>query len=129
MTDACSGTIDNVYDSTPTDRLFRPGWSTFPALQAADTANQPGHAPTTAPVLVIQGTADNLIPEVDTTRLVTDGLCDAQSDIVRYVTIPGAGHEGALDNGQPVILRWIASRLAGQVPTDTCPRDPGPELG
>ena len=129
MTTSCSGAVDAAYDGTPTDQLFRAGWTTDPALRAADAANQPGQAPTSAPVLVVQGTADNLIPYASTTRLVTDSLCDHQNDVVRYVTVPGAGHAGALNVGQPVILRWMAARVAGQVPTDTCPRFPGPALG
>jgi pimeloyl-ACP methyl ester carboxylesterase len=129
MTTACSGAVDTAYDGTPTDRLFRTEWSTTPSLRAADLANQPGHAPTATPVLVVQGTADNLVPYASTTRLVTDSLCDTQHDLVRYVAVPGAGHLGALDVDQPVILRWIAARVAGQVPTDTCPRSLEPALG
>jgi pimeloyl-ACP methyl ester carboxylesterase len=129
MTTACSGAVDAAYDGTPTDRLFRAGWSANPALHAADVANQPGHAPTAAPLLVVQGTADNLVPYASTTRLVTDSLCGQQNDVVRLVVVPGAGHQGALQLGQPVILQWMAERLAGQVPTDTCPRSPEPTLG
>jgi pimeloyl-ACP methyl ester carboxylesterase len=125
---SCSGAVDAAYDGTPTDQLFQPGWSTNPALRAADVANQPGHAPTSAPLLVVQGTADNLVPYASTTRLVTASLC-GQSDVVRYVTVPGAGHQGALELGQPAILRWMAARVAGQVPPDSCPRSPEPALG
>ena len=129
MTTSCSGAVDAAYDGTATDRLFRADWSTDPALYAADLANQPGHASTTAPLLVIQGTDDDLVSYASTSRLVIDDLCGRQDDVVRYVPVPGAGHLGALDLGQPVILQWMAARLSGQDPTDTCPRSPGPALG
>ncbi len=129
LTTSCSGTIDAAYDGTPADRLFRTEWSTDPALHAADVANQPGQAPTTAPMLVVQGTADNLVPYTSTTRLVTDSLCGEQNDRVRYLTVPGAGHQGALESAQPVILQWIGERVAGQEPIDTCPPSPLAPLG
>lgn len=122
MTTSCSGAVGAVYDATPADRLFRPGWSTDPGLRMAEVANQPGHAPTTAPVLVVQGTADDLTTYGTTTRLVTGSLCRDEDDIVRYVTIAGAGHQGALLAGQATILQWMTDRLAGRAPTDSCPR-------
>ncbi len=129
MAASCSGAVDAAYDGTATDHLFQAGWSTYPALRAADVTNQPGHAPTSAPLLVVQGTADNLVPYASTTRLVTDSLCGRQNDVVRYVAVAGAGHQGALEMSQPVILRWMAARVAGQVPPDSCPRSPERSLG
>lgn len=117
---SCAGAVGEAYDSAPTKLLFRSGWSASPGLRADDVANQPGQAPTFAPVMVVQGIDDSLIPYAATTRLVDDSLCRAQHDTVRYVPIAGASHSGALQEGEPAILLWIASRMAGGAEVDTC---------
>jgi pimeloyl-ACP methyl ester carboxylesterase len=118
---ACSGTVGAVYDAIPTDLLFRPGWSRIPAVSAADALNQPGNAPISAPVLVVQGTRDSLVPYRTTTSLVDDTLCRDQHDEVRYAPIKGASHSGALLSGQSTIERWIVERVHRQAPANTCP--------
>jgi alpha-beta hydrolase superfamily lysophospholipase len=120
MNSACSGAVTSAYDGTPTDLIFRPGWSTNPAVRAEDAANEPGHAPISAPVLVVQGTADSLIPYAATTSLVTDALCHNQHDAVRYVPISGASHDGALVAGGPIIVQWISKQLTGTTAPGTC---------
>ena len=80
---ACSSAVGSVYDAVPTDLLFRPGWSRIPAVSADDSANQPGNAPISAPVLVVQGTRDSLVPYGATTALVDATLCRDQHDAVR----------------------------------------------
>jgi pimeloyl-ACP methyl ester carboxylesterase len=121
MASACSDAVAAAFDGAPADLLFRPGWSGNPVVRADDAANQPGRSPISAPVLVVQGTADVLIPYADTTSLVTDGLCRGQHDTVRYVSITGAGHDGALQDGQTIITQWITRRMAGSPATDSCP--------
>ena len=64
---ACSSTVGSVYDAVPTDLLFRPGWSQIPSVSADDSTNQPGNSPISAPVLVVQGTRDSLVPYGATT--------------------------------------------------------------
>jgi pimeloyl-ACP methyl ester carboxylesterase len=119
---ACSSTVSAVYDPVPTDLLFRPGWSRIPAVRADDSVNQPGNAPISAPVLVVQGSRDSLVPYDTTTALVDDTLCRGQHDDVRYVPIEGASHSGALLSGQSTIEQWIADRVHRRTPTDTCAR-------
>jgi pimeloyl-ACP methyl ester carboxylesterase len=118
---ACAGAVVTAYDGMPTDRIFKPGWSTNPAVSGDDAANEPGQSPISAPVLVVQGTDDSLIPYATTTHLVDDTLCGEQHDTVRYVPVAGAGHDGALVEGTPIIVPWIAGRLSGTAATDTCP--------
>jgi len=118
----CSGAVSAAYDAIPTDRLLRPGWSNVPSLRAEITANQPGQAPVSAPVLVVQGTDDTLVPTAVTTRLVETVLCRGQHDSVRYVQISGAGHAGALADGESVVVPWIAGRLDRLPAPSTCSR-------
>lgn len=120
MSSGCVNAVATAYDSLSTARIFRPGWSSDPAVVADDTVNQPGHAPIFAPVLVVQGTDDQLIPYRSTTRLVKDSLCGDQHDTVDYVPEPHASHSGALTQGASTILGWVEARLAGRPATDWC---------
>ena len=117
---SCAGAVGAALDSTPTRFLFRSNWSTDRAVRADNDVNEPGRAPSFAPVLVVQGVDDSLVPYRTTTTLVDDWLCRAQHDTVTYAPIPGASHSGALQEGGPVILDWIWSRLAGRPDVDSC---------
>ncbi len=117
---SCAGTVGAAFDSTPTRLLFRSGWSANPGVRADNDVNEPGRTPIFAPVMVVQGTADSLVPYQTTTGLVDRSLCRAEHDTVRYVPIPGASHSGALQEGAAAILLWISSRVAGGAEVDTC---------
>jgi pimeloyl-ACP methyl ester carboxylesterase len=120
ISSGCVNAVASTYDSLSTARIFQPGWSSDPAVVADDTVNQPGHAPIFAPVLVVQGTDDQLIPYRSTTRLVQDSLCGHQHDTVDYAPVPDASHSGALTQGASTILGWVEARLAGRPATDWC---------
>ncbi len=96
------------------------GGASNPVVSGDDAANEPGQSPISAPVLVVQGTDDSLIPYATTTGLVTHTLCHDQHDTVRYVPVAGASHDGALVDGASIIVPWIARRLSGTAATDTC---------
>jgi len=116
----CADAVAAAYDTLPASALFRPGWSADPAVRADDAANRPGQAPILAPVLVVQGTSDNLIPVRSTTRLVEDSLCRDQHDSVDYVTLGGASHTGALARAVSPVVSWVSARLAGTPDTRGC---------
>lgn len=116
----CSDMVIDTYADVSTNRIFRSGWKDNTAVQARSIQNDPGLAPTVAPVLIVQGTADELIPYATTTTLVDQRLCGAQHDTVEYDVVRGAGHGNVVGTAQPDVLQWIAARLAGQTAPDTC---------
>jgi pimeloyl-ACP methyl ester carboxylesterase len=120
ITSACSAAVGAVYDTTPTKNLFRAGWSANPMVRADDAVNQPEHSPISAPVMVVQGTNDSLVPYGTTTKLVDDNLCHSEHDTVRYVPIAGASHSGALQDGASAILGWVSLRMAGAPEGNSC---------
>jgi pimeloyl-ACP methyl ester carboxylesterase len=120
ITASCAGPVGDVFDSVPTRLLFRPGWDSNQALRTDDATNQPGHTPIFAPVMVIQGTDDSLVPYKTTTRLVDGSLCGSEHDTVHYVPIAGATHSGALQQAGPTVLHWIELRLTGRAEVDSC---------
>ncbi|MGO8872760.1 MAG: hypothetical protein ACLQPH_15410 [Acidimicrobiales bacterium] len=71
---------------------------------------------------MVQGTADTVVAYRDTTGFVTGTLCRDQHDTVAFEPVPGAGHTGVVSVATPLVLCWIASRLAGTVAPTSCAR-------
>lgn len=116
----CIDQATDTYAGVPTDQIFLPGWKDNPLVLAHLTENEPGMAPTSAPILVVQGTDDALIPYATTTALVTGRLCRTQHDTVEYMAFQGANHGTVVGVAQSDVLAWIAARFAGQGAPDTC---------
>ena len=81
--------------------------------------NSPGGARAGAPVFLAQDTADQVVPERSTNRLVRH-LC-GQGDTVDYKVYPGLSHTVIGYQSAPDALAWMQSILAGDTPPDTCP--------
>ena len=126
VTNSCVDGVASLYDAVPPAHFFLPRWEQDPAVQAANRANSPGTAPTPAPILVVQGTADEVVPFHRTTSFVDDDLCRSQYDEVDYVAVQGAGHSQALDVSSSTVTRWIRARFSGGPVADSCTK---PGLG
>ena len=126
VSSSCVDGVASLYDAVSPTRFFLPGWQEQPAIQAANQANRPGGSPTSAPILVVQGTADEVVPFGQTTDFVGRRLCRSQYDSVDYVTEQGVTHTQVLDLSTTVINRWIRARFSGATTVDSCTR---PGLG
>ena len=126
VSSSCVNGVASLYDAVSPGRFFVPGWQQQPAVRTANQANRPGRAPTSAPILVVQGTADEVVPYRQTTSFVSGRLCRSEYDTVDYVTETGVGHSQALDLSTAVINRWIRARFDGATSVDSCTR---PGLG
>lgn len=71
-----------------------------------------------APALIIQGGADDIVRPDVTTQFVR-GACGAGANI-KYVTLRGKGHSGAMEAGRKQAVSWLAERLAGQPARGNC---------
>jgi alpha-beta hydrolase superfamily lysophospholipase len=71
-----------------------------------------------APALIIQGGADDIVKPEVTTQFVR-GACGAGANI-RYVTLKGKGHSGAMEAGHGQAVSWLAERLAGMPARGNC---------
>lgn len=123
---SCINGVASLYDAVAPTRFFLPGWQQDPAVRAANQANRPGGAPTSAPILVVQGTADEVVPYAQTTAFVADRLCRDQYDTVDYLVEHDDGHSQVLDSAATGIDRWISARFTGGPMSDSCVR---PGLG
>jgi len=123
---SCVDGVASLFDAVAPSRFFLPGWERDPAVQAANQANRPGGSPTSAPILIVQGTADEVVPYDQTTNFVGKRLCRNQYDTVDYVAEHGVGHSQVLDLSTAMINSWIHARFTGSAVVDSCTR---PGLG
>ncbi|HJR94686.1 MAG TPA: alpha/beta fold hydrolase, partial [Gaiellaceae bacterium] len=97
--------------------LREPPWEIEPWKTILAT-NKPGGARTGAPLLILQGGADKIVPAAETARL-TDRLC-AQGETVELRVLPGVGHLRTSIEAVPEVVPWIADRFARRAATTTC---------
>ena len=80
--------------------------------------NTPGNAPTAAPILIVQGTADTIVAPEVTERLLHK-LC-AKGETVELRLYPGVGHLATGHEAAPAVLQWINDRFAAKPPPTSC---------
>ena len=82
--------------------------------------NSPGAVPIVAPVLIAQGTVDDVVrPQI--TATYAGGLC-AQGTAVTYLSVPDEGHVRVAFNTAKDAVAWMADRFAGKPAPDECVR-------
>ena len=94
------------------DPFTVPGWSTL--LKENDPENFTSAS--AAPLLIIQGGADEQIP-VASTQLLAQHLCGVGQDLERWI-YPGQSHAGVIGPSAPDMIHWMADRFAGQADPD-----------
>jgi len=82
-------------------------------------ANTPGNYSSDAPVLLVHGQADDIVPPQASERLLRR-LCShgTPTKLSRY---PDADHFSVNQDARPEALQWMADRLAGVPAADGCP--------
>lgn len=80
--------------------------------------NSPGNVRAEAPILLLQGQADMIVP-ILLTNVLYDRLCDVGSQ-VDYRVFEGFGHNESTKENMPLLMEWTAARFAGDPATTTC---------
>jgi pimeloyl-ACP methyl ester carboxylesterase len=70
----------------------------------------PGQKPSSAPILLVQGNADEAVPYFFTAGPLFTQL-DAYSQPVEYIELDGATHDGAVFQSTTLVADWIAARF------------------
>lgn len=120
----CESDVQVAYSSLPAGSVFTRGFSTIAVLQTHLHQNDPGGVPTKAPLLVFQGTADELIPAAIAEDFVPNQLCAVDHDTVQLDLFTGASHGGVLQAAHDQVLTWIADRFVGTMPPSSCGASP-----
>jgi alpha-beta hydrolase superfamily lysophospholipase len=87
-------------------------------LDAYLAGNVVGNQPATAPVLILQGSADPLV-EAAVTAQAVDRYCAAGAT-VELRTYTGADHLSVVDQSTSDALSWLRDRFAGAPPASSC---------
>jgi fermentation-respiration switch protein FrsA (DUF1100 family) len=87
--------------------------------RSALARNDPGRAPTPAPVLVYHGSRDQFIP-LGRSRELLARICDAGTR-GRLKTYAGEDHQTLIGSAGDYVTAWLADRFAGKSSRDGCP--------
>ncbi len=99
--------------------IFQPDAPTNPVVVAHARLNDPGRVRTPAPMLVVQGTADMVVPPALTDSYVGSMACPV-GDRIDYVHMTGATHGSVVQVDLATVEQWIADRLHGTEAPTTC---------
>jgi acetyl esterase/lipase len=121
--------IESIFDILVRRRSGRPLEQRFLTVQDVTkiepwrsllARNTPGPLPSSIPVFLSQGTADNLVPARVTTAFMRR-LC-SQGSPVRMITIPGATHGFIARDSASDAVAWMADRFSGLPAPNDCGR-------
>jgi predicted esterase len=87
-----------------------PAYARRPAVQTFARRNQPGHARSAAPILLVTGAKDALIVQASVDRLARD--LEAVGDSVTYRVHANDDHNTIVEAATPEIDRWVTERFA-----------------
>jgi pimeloyl-ACP methyl ester carboxylesterase len=121
VTEHCDNGLVAALKGVQASSLFLPGANADQAFAARARLNDPGQVRTQAPMLVVQGTADNQVPAPLTDLYVSNSACPI-GDVIDYVHYPGAGHDQVPFEAVPRIVSWSEARLRGGTAPSTCGR-------
>jgi hypothetical protein len=127
LSKGCSDYIAKETNGYPLAEIVKADPFTVPAWKKLLVANDPGNftTPSSAPLLIIQGGADEQIPVV-TTQLLKNHECSIGQDVERWV-YPGQSHAGVIPVSMGDMVHWIADRFSGA--TDPDPYQPTGQTG
>lgn len=120
----CLTTI-NVFAALPEtillgqDFLTAKPWEVEP-WERIMKVNTPGEAPIPAPLLLLNGSKDQLV-HPDLTRRLARREC-RHGYPVAFNLVPGADHGPTGHDAAPEVERWLAARFAGEPASDICKR-------
>ncbi len=115
---ACATEVVDSYASIP-GTAFAIDPRTTPPYDEIIVANTAGHVRTRAPVLLVHGAGDTLVP-VGLSQQFLPMLCAVGTD-AELRTYVGATHGSVVTEAQPDVLAWVAARRAGEAAPSGCP--------
>jgi len=118
LSKGCADYIAKETNGYPLAEIVKADPFTVPAWKKLLVANDPGNftTPSSSPLLIIQGGADEQIPVV-TTQLLKNHECSIGQDVERWV-YPGQSHAGVIPVSMGDMVHWIADRFSGVADPD-----------
>lgn len=119
----CQGEIGSRFRNVPLSDVLRAAPAEVVGWAEAIEENSPGRNRIPAPVLLLHGSADQVVP-AEVSRRLLERLCDLDTQSQRRL-YSGVDHFRVLDSGADHILQFLedraAGRMLGELPgADTC---------
>lgn len=114
----CTESLFAAANRTTFDQLVQPGALAAPQWAAALAANEPGQVRTAAPILIVHGDRDEIIP-VETSETLRVKLCALGNRVQRNV-YAGQDHTGAALGSLLDVSAWILDRFANRPAATGC---------
>jgi pimeloyl-ACP methyl ester carboxylesterase len=114
----CSDDIVDYFAQQSPPQVLAQDPLSVPAIATLLRAGRAGLVPTAAPLFVIQGDKDVLVPKPITDQYVQRAC--AVGDHVLYRVYPGQDHVGARDVSVRDVVAWMADRVAGTPAPSNC---------
>ncbi|MFC7275328.1 alpha/beta fold hydrolase [Paractinoplanes rhizophilus] len=108
LTSGCLNEILASYQSLTASQLLVGGALPASVVAKLTSYDEPGQTTTTAPVLLVQGTADTTIP-VELTRDMLFPLLDSYAPPVTYYEVPNGTHDSAVTSSAGYVATWLAA--------------------
>ena len=116
----CNAEVFRAFSADPLNTLLTPGGLSTGAWAAAVAANEPGRVRIAAPVLIVHGDRDEVIPVATSAKLLST-MCSTKTRVQRKI-YPGQDHSGAAVASFFDVSVWLTARFAGLVAPTSCRR-------
>jgi pimeloyl-ACP methyl ester carboxylesterase len=111
LTSGCLNEILDEYASLTAEQLLVGGALTPATIAELVQYDNPAQSSPTAPILIVQGTADDAVPWQITAGPLMDELT-AYAQPVQLVLLDGASHDDSVIQSTGLVADWIAGRFA-----------------
>jgi pimeloyl-ACP methyl ester carboxylesterase len=98
-------------------KVFAPGADLAPLLRRI-AQNDPGAARIAVPALLVQGSADDIVPAV-ATEVLDSQLCDSKT-LLTFDEVEGANHINVIWRARTTVRDWVDDRFAGKPAASNC---------
>ncbi|MEM7338357.1 MAG: lipase family protein [Actinomycetota bacterium] len=119
---SCTGEVFAAFLGSGFDDMVNPdGWENGEpqgALPERLAANEPGLADVAAPVLIVQGSADQIVP-ADLVESLHGRYCTMETN-AEYRLYPGGGHGDTVISAMDEVTEWLDDRFGGEPARDGC---------
>ncbi len=116
----CNAEVFRTFSADPLSTLLTPGGLSTGPWAAAVAANEPGRVRIAAPVLIVHGDRDEVIPVATSAKLLST-MCAVKTRVQRKV-YPGQDHSGAAVASFFDVSVWLTARFAGLASSTSCRR-------
>jgi alpha-beta hydrolase superfamily lysophospholipase len=114
----CSDDLIDYYAQFTPSQVIVQNPLDVPGVAAALQEDRAGNVATPAPLLIVQGGQDALVPQAETDAFVQRAC--ALGDHVDYRVLPTEDHVGARDASVNDVAAWMAARVSGVPAPSTC---------